>query len=353
MADILQIKARLLEKPYLRIKENLIEQLQLPNFISSENLYATKQIFIKLQNNCKVRLNILEDADYELIPADNEENCYQIVDRTLQEVLISPVSLIPLEDRLLHSPGQALFNLYKSCSKNCIYCPLPLNKEKTEFLYRDRFIDEIKNLDISKINGIGFTSGIPAGWSYDDLIEEMVKIIIELRKKYGQHLTISAAPPPVSKTLIKKMYDAGLSEIRINMEVYNRGLFDKLCPGYDFDESCESIINAAKVFGKNRVSTNMVIGVGESDEDVCAGIEFFAQWGVVSTLSPLDIIPARFSELRRLAGDSVKRPDWKRLYYLALRQKEIYERYGVNPSLNLRTMCSVCSSCNITPFIDF
>lgn len=353
MLEIMCAKAKMLEKPYVYIGEDVKKRTSFLDFTSSENLYASQQIFVKIGGGSQVRLEISEDAAFELMSVETGQDTYQIVDKDSREVLISSASLVPLEDPILHSPGQALFNLYKSCSRNCMYCPLPLNKEKTEFMDRSRFLKEIEGLDAAKVKGIGFTSGIPGGWSYEDLIGEMSQIIMALRKKYGQELTISANPPPVGRNLIVKLQEAGLSEIRINIEVFNRDLFTKLCPGYDFEQTCEAIGNAVQIFGKNRVSTNMVIGLGETDEDVCSGIEYFARLGVITILSPLDIVPERINDLQRLSGGGVKRPDWRRLYNLALRQKEIFSKYGVNPLLHLRTMCGRCSSCNITPFVDF
>lgn len=354
MVNVIKVKAGLLENPFIKVSSKIRSFDLFSASVTKENLYNSEHIFVNLDGRVKVRLGVGENAEVSLIPLDLEEkNRFQIIDSNSGELLIAPVEIIFLQDPLLHSPGQALFNLFKSCSRNCLYCPLPLNKEKECFVYETKFMQMIENIDPLAVNRIGFTSGIPGEWSYDRLIEEMVKIVRALRRCHGDGLTISAAPPPVSRELIQKLHDAGLSEIRINIEVYNRQLFAKLCPKFDFDETFISIANAVNIFGRNRVSTNMVLGLGESDEDVFKGIEEFARMGVITTLSPLDVVPERIDGLQRLTGNRAGRPNRERLYNLAMKHKEIFMDYEVNPTLKLRTMCSVCAACNIMPFVDF
>lgn len=348
--DIL-LKARLLEAGSIDIPEQFFLLHSGCNVSSTENLYGLEQIFLKLNETVKVRLMCSKDSIYQL--QEEKNNSFRIFDRQNQTILKTGVEMVLMESGLLHSPGQALFNLYKKCRRNCAYCPIPLNREPAEFMDYKQFEELMPQLKKLSLKGVGFTCGIPAGWDEEKLVSEIEKIIHTIKKNLGSGICVSAAPPPLEKKNIIRMKDAGLNEIRMNIEIYNPKIFGKMCPGFDYEQTKASIINAAQVFGRNRVSTNMVIGLGESDRDVLDGVEFFASHGVFTTLSPLDIVSGRVKYLTRLMGTEPRRPGAERLYRLACKQREIYKANQLSIHDGIETMCSACGYCNIAPLIDF
>lgn len=346
--NLVWVKALLLEESAIKLSEDISIRKK-EEFLSTENLYSIEQIFLELGDNVKVRLNVSSKSKYVLMQKDG----YHIVDCENGHYIIQNIKIINFNSALLHSPQQALFNLYKKCSRNCAYCPLPQTRKNVEFMREEAFKEIIPQLDFKQIRGIGFTTGIPEGWTEDKLVSELVSIIRTIKDVGGKDVYISAAPPPMNKDNLKKLKYYGLNEIRINIEVYNEKIFKKMCPGFKFENTIESIINASEIFGKNKVSTNMVIGLGESDDDVVNGINFFAQYGVLSTLSPLDIVPERKKYLEEIMGKVPKRPTAERIYKLALKQKRIYDQYKITLNNGIRTMCSACGFCNIAPLVDF
>ncbi len=340
------IKALLLEEASIKISP-LISTREQTQYFSAENLYNSSQVFIKLNRSVKVCLSTSDKSKYMI-----SEDMDSIIEIKNGRTMIDGIKIVALTSSLLHSPQQALFNLYKRCSRNCAFCPISFQKDNIEFMNADLFSKIIPQLKDIDLHGIGFTTGIPEGWSEEKMVAEITAVIKTIKKCRGQNAYISAAPPPLKKSNIDKLKVSGLNEIRINIEAYNPKIFRMMCPDFVYEDNIRAILDSVQIFGRNKVSTNMIIGLGESDEDILKGVRFFARHGVFTTLSPLDVVPERKEHLRSLMGREPVRPAAKRLYDLAIKQKKIYDLYGITLNNGLRTMCSACGYCNIAPLID-
>jgi hypothetical protein len=86
--------------------------------------------------------------------------------------------------------------------------------------------------------------------------------------------------PPNDLTLIEKYKEAGVETIAFNIEVYNRKLFEKTCPGknklYGYDKWMEAVMHARDVFGSYKVYCGLVWGL-EPPESTLEGNEFFLE----------------------------------------------------------------------------
>ena len=97
-----------------------------------------------------------------------------------------------------------------------------------------------------------------------------------------------------------------------------------------------------KIFGKNRVASNFILGLGESDECVLAGVTRLAEMGVIPILRPISPHPLRKGEVK------VERPSAERLLRLAKATRKVLEDHGLRADL-AETMCLPCTGCDITP----
>jgi biotin synthase-related radical SAM superfamily protein len=100
-----------------------------------------------------------------------------------------------------------------------------------------------------------------------------------------------------------------------------------------------------KIFGKNRVTSNFILGMGESDECVLEGVAGLAEMGVIPILRPISPHPLRKGDVE------VERPSAERLFRLARATKKVLEDYGLRADL-AKTMCLLCTGCDITPQRD-
>jgi biotin synthase-related radical SAM superfamily protein len=101
--------------------------------------------------------------------------------------------------------------------------------------------------------------------------------------------------------------------------------------------------DAVEVFGRNHVSSNIIIGLGETDECVRKGVKCLAGMGVIPVLRPISISP-----LRKEALKNAVRPSTERLLELAAMTREILEKHGLSTKES-KTMCLACTGCDLTP----
>ncbi|AKB53288.1 Biotin synthase-related enzyme [Methanosarcina barkeri MS] len=244
-----------------------------------------------------------------------------------------------LEPAPAHCPDQAFITLCERCVFDCKYCPVPKLqghvKSDEEVL---NIIDEV--LRAGNLKAISLTSGVET--SVEGEVERVIKLLPAL-KKYNVPIGVSVYP---TEGCSRKFYEAGASEVKYNVETMDREIFKKVCGDLSFDYILDRLREAVDVFGKNRVFSNFIIGLGESDDSVRDGIETLAQIGVIPVLRPVNPHPLR-------AGDCfTERPSPERLLKLAKLEAEILKKYGLDPRL-AKTMCLKCTGCDLVPFIDF
>ncbi len=243
-----------------------------------------------------------------------------------------------LEPAPAHCPEQAFITLCERCIFDCKYCPVPKLqghvKSEEEVL---SIVDEV--LNTGNLKAISLTSGVET--SVEGEVERVLKLLPAL-KKYNVPIGVSVYP---TAGCSRKFYEAGVSEVKYNVETMDSEIFKKVCGDLTLDYILDKLKEAVDIFGKNRVFSNFIIGLGESDASVQKGIETLAKMGVIPVLRPVNPHPLR-------AGDCfTERPSPERLLRLAKIEAEILEKYELNPGIAM-TMCLKCTGCDLVPFVD-
>jgi biotin synthase-related radical SAM superfamily protein len=129
------------------------------------------------------------------------------------------------------------------------------------------------------------------------------------------------------------------------VETIDPAIFKKVCPGLSLDYIKKALEHAVSVFGRNHVFTNVLIGLGETDDAVIAAIEEFASMGIIPVLRKVNPHPLR-------AGEAyTENVSDARLLRLARAEREILDKNGLRADLAL-TGCLMCTGCDITPHRD-
>jgi len=251
-----------------------------------------------------------------------------------------PVVHGQLEDALSHCPEQAYITLTESCIYDCKFCPVPVRngprKSIEEIL---ELVEEAKN--IGNMKAIAITSGVLE--SPEEEVDYTLKVINALKAiGYKVPIGVSVYPTKNSSELLK---EAGVKEIKYNVETMDREIFKNVCEGLSLDFILKSLEHAVQVFGKNRVFSNFIIGLGESDETVKEGVEKLASMGVIPVLRAIGVHPLRKGVIE------ANRPSQERLLKLAKMHREILDRYGLRADVS-ETMCLPCTGCDMTPHHD-
>lgn len=243
-----------------------------------------------------------------------------------------------LENPLAHCPEQAYINISESCKFNCKYCSVPLlggpTKSPSEVM---SIVKEAWKR--GPFEAISLTSGVPD--TPEKECERIVALMPELLK-YNVPIGVSIYVFPGCSRILKK---AGVFEVKYNIEAANEHLFSEVCPDLSFEAVIDELECAVHEFGRGRVFTNIIMGLGESDEDIMSLIRLLAQRGIISELRPVSENPLRSKDCFML------RPSAKRLVTLYHFQRKIFKQHGLDPSAAM-TMCSKCGGCDLIPFRD-
>ncbi|MDD3042842.1 MAG: radical SAM protein [Methanosarcinaceae archaeon] len=279
----------------------------------------------------RVRLSINQASPLSIEKAGNDGTVAILRDG---DVLVCGT----LEPALAHCPEQAFITLCEKCIFNCKYCPVPKLQGDVK---TDREVLKIVDAvaETGNLKAISLTSGVEE--SVEGEVERVLKLLPELRK-YGVPIGVSVYP---TEGCSQKFYEGGVSELKYNVETMDPEIFKKVCGDLSQAYILDKLEEAVEIFGKNRVFSNFIIGLGESDSCVRAGIEALAKRGVIPILRPINPHPLRL-------GDCfMERPGPERLLKLAKMEKEILVKYGLRPDL-ARSMCLSCGGCDLVPFVD-
>ena len=234
-----------------------------------------------------------------------------------------------------HCPRQAYITINEGCNFSCRYCNVPtLDRHiKTPDEIESLISDAVKR---DQIECISLTSGV-IGTVLEE--EERLFAILERVWRFGLPVGVSVYPTP---GLAKKLYDRGVAEVKFNLEIATEKLFAEMCPGLDRDEVWNSLKEAVDVFGKNRVYTNIILGLGESKAEMKQCIIQCLENGIIPIIRPLTP-SAELSDYPRPSAENI----------LGIAEFLLSELpcFGLD-STEAKTMCAKCMGCDLTPMTD-
>ena len=257
---------------------------------------------------------------------------------------------VEMQPTIYHCPEQAFINLHQECIYDCKFCTSPrLPKDATKNLDKEKVRRMIESaLDNPDLEAVAITSAVVG--SPERTVEEMIEVVHMARQIVGPDMAIGVEPYISCLTDIDRFKEAGANEIKLNIETFDRDIFRKVCGEMDADHILKALEHAVVVFGKGKVTSNIIFGLGETDENVLEGVEILAKMGVVVSLRPL-----RINEINRQSLFDALGPltpiTAERILRLGKAAKEIFQRYGLTP-LSFETMCHRCRCCDIVPFAD-
>jgi biotin synthase-like enzyme len=254
-------------------------------------------------------------------------------------------------ESLLHCPEQAFLNLDSTCIYHCKFCATPIIKSHiTHRTLKPQVVTKtIKHIADKGLSGIALTTGVFS--SPTESVKHMCLVVKAIRKEFGDSFPIGVEPFANEEKHVDMLYAAGADEIKINVESYDPEIFAIVCSELDYKNNLRVIRYAGEVFGENRVCSNIILGLGEREDSINQGAEALADWGVITSLRPLNLNPIIKSSLQEALNNRASRPTAERLILHSKKHKEILEKKGLNVT-KFRTMCLKCTACDIVPQRD-
>ncbi len=232
-----------------------------------------------------------------------------------------------------HCPDQAFITVTGSCVFRCRYCSVPKIKG------RRKSVSEIMAMVESvrhRIHAISITSGV------QESIEEEESYVLDVVKHLNSFgLPIGVSIYPTDKTP-DRLRELDVAEVKFNVEAATPELFARMCPGLDYDRLWRVLDRSVELFGRNRVFSNVIFGLGETDAELEACVRNLTDHGVIPVLRPLNPVAD-------LTG--IPRPDAERLKRIFTMHGQALEDAGLDARLAL-TMCTNCAGCDLVPGRD-
>lgn len=271
----------------------------------------------------RVRLPVKEESRYVLYIKG--EKAVIEVEGTIIEGTLEPAPL--------HCPRQAFIAVTESCIYDCCFCGIV---KKTGIRKSLAAIKSLIETNLKNIDAISLTSGVLTDPVEE---EEYVTSIVDMVKEYNLPIGVSILPNDGTS---ERLSLHGVDEVKFNLETATDLLFEDVCPGLERDVIFRELEQSVDLFGKNRVYSNVIIGLGETDEEMKSITEKLAFSGIIPVLRPLT--PAG-------KITCYERPSAERLIRLARMQKAILEKAGLDGN-EARTMCAACTACDLAPWRD-
>jgi hypothetical protein len=180
--------------------------------------------------------------------------------------------------------------------------------------------------DGERIKYVMYTAGTPLeiDKGYERQIDVIRKVKLLFSDKVKHHLTII---PTSNRENLEKAKMAGLDSIAFDLEIFDKDLFSKLCPGKSIfigrDGFIDDLKMARDVFGHSNVKVGFVGGL-EPIDSLKAGMEFFGSMGISVAINVFH--PDKNTELEYKA-----RPTIDYLFEMARSQGEVYKKYNLIP----------------------
>lgn len=147
---------------------------------------------------------------------------------------------------------------------------------------------------------------------------------------------------------VKRLRKANVNEIKIDIGCARRDIFEKLYPDRDYDALVELLRDSNEFYKRGKLATDVVYGLGESDQDVDIMLERLCRMNVVPVLRTPR--PDQMERIER-AGIAPETPSTLRAVFLCGLEKSAMKRHGIDPS-KFHTGCMSCGACILVPFKD-
>lgn len=180
---------------------------------------------------------------------------------------------------------------YFSQGLECRYCSIPLSLElERTVLHKtpDQFLQVLQKAQQEGCAAhLTLTRGSPA--RPDRGAQDYVDFVTSIRQHSDVSIHVQLEPPGSIDDL-RALKDAGVDTVGIHIEIYDDTLRKQYCPGKfqyaSFDDYLQAWRDAVNLFGRGQVSTFILLGLGETAEQLHKGFKVTIETGAIPVPVP-------------------------------------------------------------------
>ena len=199
-----------------------------------------------------------------------------------------------LEGKLDAKPTTAYLMTYRSskCTANCGFCPqASASKSSTELLSRISWpkfaTPNVLTALVEKVKEGKIMRVCIQALNYPDVFSHLEALVIEIKKH--STIPVSVSCQPLNKENIQRLAQAGVDRLGIALDATTEALFNKVKrtdagSSYSWRNQFIQLNEAINVFGKGKVSTHLIVGLGEMEKEAVDVIQRCFDMGVLPAL---------------------------------------------------------------------
>ncbi|MEM2093777.1 MAG: radical SAM protein [Candidatus Bathyarchaeia archaeon] len=198
------------------------------------------------------------------------------------------------------------------CIGNCAFCSQARESlSKADLLSRviwptfetREVINSIRNIENKEIRRVCIQT-----INYPNVYNDLLALCKSIMSCTG--LPISVSCKPLRKKQIEQLHALGVDRIGIPIDAASKSIFDKVkgrAVGgpYRWTETMHALRNAVSIFGKYHVTTHLIVGMGERDDELLETIQKMVDMGVHPSL--FAFTPILGSKYENLPQPSIER----------------------------------------------
>jgi biotin synthase-related radical SAM superfamily protein len=237
--------------------------------------------------------------------AENQTCVEADLPRQIRVSLGSAIVLGLLEGKLNAEPTTAYFMTYNAgkCTANCGFCPQARSsRSKAELLSRVTWPKFPTSSVLQKLKNAGENRKIMRvciqALNYPSVFTHLTALVRAVRRHVKVPVSVSCQP--LNTERIKFLAEAGAERIGIAIDAATEKLFsqfkgENINGSYTWENQFKQLREAIEIFGKGKVSTHLIIGLGETENDAVSLIQRCADMGV--TIALFAFTPVRGTKL--------------------------------------------------------
>lgn len=178
----------------------------------------------------------------------------------------------------------------EKCSANCGFCPQARNSKcRADMLSRVTWPTFPTQKVVERIERTARDGTIKRvciqSLNYSEAFNDVLFLVKEIKSKVNVPLSVSCKP--LSQQKMKKWAMAGVNRVSIALDASTEKIFDEvkgrqIGGPYSWKKQHEALQDAINAFGEGSVSTHLIVGLGETQKQLCQAI----QWCVDSGIYP-------------------------------------------------------------------
>ncbi|MCW3992734.1 MAG: radical SAM protein, partial [Candidatus Bathyarchaeota archaeon] len=185
-----------------------------------------------------------------------------------------------------------------SCTANCAFCPQaresPTRKSLLSRVIWPAFPTERVLEGLRRPANGAFMRACIQVVNYPGFLDDVSALVEAVRGAAG--LPVSLDAPPLGRRWMERLRDAGLDRVGIPLDAATPEIFDRvkgrLAGGpYRWEGHLRALEMAVEVFGPGRVMSNLIVGLGETEEETVSLIQRLMDMGIQTVLFAFTPIP--------------------------------------------------------------